>query len=323
MEEQEQDARVVAQIMHDMHKYATENMSELARKGGPISKLPLQVRQYLAQECSQIVTEHLYKGCTHIPFDEFKGCDMTIAILNLYQVLSLAIQYGESQIFDIMKKLGESMGAAMESKLITGILTDVELYSREQNLTLRDIVTVVGPVMFASYRALVPTDYIVTYYEQSAAERREAGYTGGVDPVRRIQYMCVILNNNGEKNSDVLRQCSAIATGPDFRNMDHVKAFTKDMNPQLYALMQGDGGLAGSDPQAMWVEQQKALIDAELKVASEKKKKNAPRARCLACGEKIKGIPQRCSACKETYYCSRDCQKANWQAHKKDCVKKK
>lgn len=39
---------------------------------------------------------------------------------------------------------------------------------------------------------------------------------------------------------------------------------------------------------------------------------------CANCEQRMNDM-QRCSRCKLTYYCSKACQKANWQIHKKVC----
>ena len=39
---------------------------------------------------------------------------------------------------------------------------------------------------------------------------------------------------------------------------------------------------------------------------------------CDGCGERALGL-RRCARCKQTQYCSRECQVAHWQVHKRDC----
>lgn len=41
--------------------------------------------------------------------------------------------------------------------------------------------------------------------------------------------------------------------------------------------------------------------------------------KCVKCGQ---NATQRCSGCKKVYYCSTDCQKADWSTHKSNCNKK-
>jgi len=43
---------------------------------------------------------------------------------------------------------------------------------------------------------------------------------------------------------------------------------------------------------------------------------------CLACGKKAENM-KRCSGCKVSNYCSRECQKNNWNNHKSICEKLK
>ena len=38
---------------------------------------------------------------------------------------------------------------------------------------------------------------------------------------------------------------------------------------------------------------------------------------CVQCS--AFGCPNRCSRCKQVWYCSRECQKAHWKVHKPDC----
>jgi len=38
---------------------------------------------------------------------------------------------------------------------------------------------------------------------------------------------------------------------------------------------------------------------------------------CATCG--LVGKPDKCSGCGKVYYCSKECQKENWKAHKPDC----
>ena len=38
---------------------------------------------------------------------------------------------------------------------------------------------------------------------------------------------------------------------------------------------------------------------------------------CASCG--LSPANLRCTQCKGVYYCSRDCQKANWKSHKAAC----
>ena len=40
---------------------------------------------------------------------------------------------------------------------------------------------------------------------------------------------------------------------------------------------------------------------------------------CAECSKPLSGLPLRCSGCKVTYYCSKDCQKNAWPAHKESC----
>ncbi|GAX73840.1 hypothetical protein CEUSTIGMA_g1290.t1 [Chlamydomonas eustigma] len=40
---------------------------------------------------------------------------------------------------------------------------------------------------------------------------------------------------------------------------------------------------------------------------------------CAECRKPLSGLPQRCSNCKVTYYCSKDCQKRAWPKHKDSC----
>ena len=318
------DVRVISRILYDLHKHATTTMGELEAKGGPISKLPLPVRRYLAQQCTQIVGEHLYKGCPVLRPAEFKGCDLNITIVNLYQVMSLAIQYDDtedtSRVFDIIASLRDMN---VKSSRLTGISVDLELFAREQNLTLSQVSAIIGPVMFTAYRKAIPQDYMVQYFEETCAERRAIGYTGDMDPIRRIQFIAVVLDNGGTMNSNVMRQCLAVAMVPDFRNIDHVKAFTKQEDATLYARIKGDLKGKPEEEHEVWLYQQKRLLEAEEKVLSETKEEATPpgeddeRGFCLVCGRESTA---RCSACKNVYYCSRKCQKSNWKAHKRGCV---
>lgn len=40
---------------------------------------------------------------------------------------------------------------------------------------------------------------------------------------------------------------------------------------------------------------------------------------CAECKQPLTGLPQRCSSCKTTYYCSKECQKKAWPEHKNSC----
>jgi hypothetical protein len=40
---------------------------------------------------------------------------------------------------------------------------------------------------------------------------------------------------------------------------------------------------------------------------------------CAECNSPLSGLPQRCSSCKVTYYCSKECQKKAWPRHKDSC----
>ena len=44
---------------------------------------------------------------------------------------------------------------------------------------------------------------------------------------------------------------------------------------------------------------------------------NQPKYSCAQCH--TKNCELRCSQCKETYYCNRDCQIKNWKLHRKEC----
>ena len=39
---------------------------------------------------------------------------------------------------------------------------------------------------------------------------------------------------------------------------------------------------------------------------------------CAKCGQP--GAKKRCTQCKKVYYCSVDCQRANWEEHRRCCV---
>ncbi|OSD02201.1 hypothetical protein PYCCODRAFT_1411047 [Trametes coccinea BRFM310] len=41
---------------------------------------------------------------------------------------------------------------------------------------------------------------------------------------------------------------------------------------------------------------------------------------CKKCGKVGKGILKSCGGCKEVFYCSKECQKADWASHKIDCA---
>lgn len=40
---------------------------------------------------------------------------------------------------------------------------------------------------------------------------------------------------------------------------------------------------------------------------------------CAECRKPLSGLPLRCSSCKVIYYCSKECQKNAWPAHKDQC----
>jgi hypothetical protein len=44
---------------------------------------------------------------------------------------------------------------------------------------------------------------------------------------------------------------------------------------------------------------------------------SSPSSCCSACG--MPNARARCSGCIDSYYCNRDCQKAVWKEHKKEC----
>jgi len=46
---------------------------------------------------------------------------------------------------------------------------------------------------------------------------------------------------------------------------------------------------------------------------------NSPQ--CARCGGPGKPTLQACSVCKNTKYCSKDCQKNDWKLHKSQCVR--
>ena len=52
--------------------------------------------------------------------------------------------------------------------------------------------------------------------------------------------------------------------------------------------------------------------------SDEEEKDDKQKATCLVCDEKA---TLRCTACKVTKYCSRDCQRSDWPAHKRACKK--
>lgn len=314
-EAKENDVAVIAKVLYDMHRYATETMGDMEAKGGPLSKLAVSARQYLARKFIDIVGEHLYEGCSVLTPSEFKGCDLSVTIVNLYQIASLAIQYDTEKETDrVFNAIHSLKDAGLQPSHLMGITTDIELVSSEMNVTLRDVTAIIGPIMFASYRAKIPQDYMVQYYENSKAERHAAGYTGDMDPIRRIQYICVILNNNGSMNSDVIRNCVSIAMGPNLNNLDHVKAYTREMDTSLYKHITEDF----EDQQAAWQHQQNLLLEAERKITSITTEKDAQKKnpRCMVCG---KESTKHCSICKRVYYCTAECQRSNWKAHKPSC----
>ena len=46
---------------------------------------------------------------------------------------------------------------------------------------------------------------------------------------------------------------------------------------------------------------------------------SAHMARCSHCG--TEGASKKCSNCKQAFYCSKDCQKAHFRIHKKECAR--
>eukprot|EP01006_Ploeotia_vitrea_P008003 TRINITY_DN18822_c0_g1_i1.p1 TRINITY_DN18822_c0_g1~~TRINITY_DN18822_c0_g1_i1.p1 ORF type:complete len:140 (+),score=31.84 TRINITY_DN18822_c0_g1_i1:274-693(+) len=59
--------------------------------------------------------------------------------------------------------------------------------------------------------------------------------------------------------------------------------------------------------------------DDPTKAAPSKSKKGKP-GYCDACDKFCEKI-LRCEGCKAAHYCGRECQKADWKAHKKECKK--
>lgn len=58
---------------------------------------------------------------------------------------------------------------------------------------------------------------------------------------------------------------------------------------------------------------------AEKKEEKEDKVENYRERTCAKC-QKTGVNLSRCSRCKDTFYCSRDCQKEDWSSHKVKCV---
>lgn len=42
-------------------------------------------------------------------------------------------------------------------------------------------------------------------------------------------------------------------------------------------------------------------------------------AKCAQCS--APEVSKKCSACKQVWYCSKDCQKSHYRIHKKECAK--
>jgi hypothetical protein len=40
---------------------------------------------------------------------------------------------------------------------------------------------------------------------------------------------------------------------------------------------------------------------------------------CNNCGKLLKDNPKKCAKCRRAFYCDKECQKADWNAHKKEC----
>ncbi|KAF8072321.1 hypothetical protein FPV67DRAFT_932411 [Lyophyllum atratum] len=43
--------------------------------------------------------------------------------------------------------------------------------------------------------------------------------------------------------------------------------------------------------------------------------------KCIACGSLGNPDLKKCSGCREVMYCSKECQRLDWEAHKRNCRK--
>lgn len=297
------DARVVVDSMYLMHKHATVEMGELDTPKHPISKLSVEKRVEVSQGCAEIIANQLYLGCPRLTAKEVTGCDLNMTVVNLYQALSLAIQVDDEGVFNLLKTTG------LPFNQLTLLMGSIGAYSIEHETTFSDCTVNIGPSMFKAFREHAPNDYIVQHYDEAVAHQTSQGLGEPFGGVQRIQFISIIVNNEGNMNSKMLRNCLAIAIQPDYSSMVQVKTYTKHMSKDLY-----DHFEESPDGEKLWLNHQVLLQDCDKKVARELKNMH----KCNVCD---KGGPQRCSICHKTYYCSSECQQRDWKEHKKTCVK--
>lgn len=84
---------------------------------------------------------------------------------------------------------------------------------------------------------------------------------------------------------------------------------------------QGAGANSEGGPRSESASGIKDGISSESKQVDKEEDKNGPETHlCRYCGKQ--GFFQKCSRCKETFYCSRECQREDWRTHKVACTKK-
>jgi hypothetical protein len=174
------------------------------------------------------------------------------------------------------------------------------------------------------------TQLVAMYYNRNTIECNETGVTVDVHAILNVLKVVMAAEPNEQVSRDLLVSVKSEFRWPKVASKALIKAFQKPSvdrfraevcswkahNANLVFSPIEDGNL--SSDAVRKAAKSRARASAREKITSFMVYCNNPK-----CPDRLVALVKqsRCSVCKDVHYCSRDCQIADWKAHKQVCCK--